>query len=146
MGLRACSRDGADGGKAKPRPLRTLDTPHAVCRGVPVTAVCRLGLCVCSQMCSQMRFYFDRGLNQMVGLSCKHGVLRSKQLFTPLGMNSLSAFPCRLASSISHGLQFLFNFIQTNWAFQHKFSICVCMCVLPVWAMYPLLKWLFRVT
>lgn len=31
-----------------------------------------LGPSVCSQMCSQMRFYFDRGFNQMVGLSCKH--------------------------------------------------------------------------
>lgn len=31
-----------------------------------------LGPSVCSQMCSQMRFYFDRVFNQMVGLSCKH--------------------------------------------------------------------------
>lgn len=35
-----------------------------------------LGPSVCSQMCSQMRFYFDRGFNQMVGLSCKHDYLK----------------------------------------------------------------------
>lgn len=47
VGLQAWSRGGADDGEAKPRPFRTLDAPHAVCRGVPVTAVCHVDLCVC---------------------------------------------------------------------------------------------------
>lgn len=53
-----------------------LKTSQAICGSL--LSFLRALICagsLCSQTCGQMRFYFDRGFNQTVGLAGKHGVV-----------------------------------------------------------------------
>lgn len=103
-----------------------LQTCGAMCGSPLSSARAHVHWVLCSLMCSQMRCYFDRGLNQMVGLSCKHKCLKDINSYSPRRrIISLSVSPWTLAFSISHGLHLLFKFML-HWAFQYKFSICLC--------------------
>lgn len=66
-----------------------------------------LGPSVCSQMFSQMRFYFDRGFNQMVELSCKQDYFKDiNDSLLRLEIVSLPVLSVCILVSISHEIKY----------------------------------------